>query len=88
MKGKIIIYIVNLLLLIWSFLLFLCIPRTVWGGWDSDAVLVIRLFGLIGLLFTILFGFYLHKENKLINLFFDIIVAMFCLYKVITTFIS
>lgn len=83
---KLITCIVNLLLLIWSFLLFLCTPRTVWGGWDSDAVLVIRLFGIIGILFTIIFGFYLYKEKKWINLFYDILVIVFCLYKIITTF--
>lgn len=86
MKKRIIVILINLFLLIWSFLLFLCIPKTIWGDWDQDAVLVIRLFGVIGLLVTAPFGFYLCKEKKFINLFFDILVITFCLYKIIITF--
>lgn len=65
--------------------MFLCTPHTVWGDWDNDAVLVIRIFGVMGLLITMPFGVYLYKEKKLINLLYDTIIVVFCLYKIITT---
>ena len=87
MKRKIIVFLINLLLFLLSFLLFLCIPHTVWGDWDNDAVLVIRVFGTMGLLTAIPFTLYMIKEKKIINIFYNFLIVVFCIYKIVTTFI-